>query len=49
MNTGIKYTSVGGKIQRVDFQSTEGVGSRFKVELPLACAKNGKLELNNAN
>jgi signal transduction histidine kinase len=34
---------------QVDFQSTEGVGSRFKVELPLACLKNGKLELNNAN
>jgi heavy metal sensor kinase len=34
---------------QVDFQSTEGVGSRFKVELPLARAKNGKLELNNAH
>jgi len=34
---------------QVDFQSTEGVGSRFKVELPLACTKNGKLELNNGN
>jgi heavy metal sensor kinase len=34
---------------QVDFQSTEGVGSRFKVELPLACTKNGKLELKNGN
>jgi heavy metal sensor kinase len=34
---------------QVDFQSTEGVGSRFKVELPLACAQNGKLELNDAH
>ncbi len=34
---------------QVSFQSTEGVGSRFKVELPLASAKNGKLEFNNAH
>jgi heavy metal sensor kinase len=39
-------TAHGGQ---VDFQSTEGVGSCFKVELPLAVAKNGKLELKNAN
>jgi heavy metal sensor kinase len=38
-------TAHGGQ---VDFQSTEGAGSRFKVELPLACAKNGKLEQQNA-
>jgi heavy metal sensor kinase len=34
---------------QVDFQSTENVGSRFKVELPLADAKNGRLETNHAN
>ncbi len=34
---------------RVDFQSTEGAGSRFIVELPLACSKSGKLDLNNAH
>jgi len=39
-------TAHGGQI---DFQSTEGTGSRFKVELPLACAKNGKLELNTTH
>jgi heavy metal sensor kinase len=36
----------GGKIE---FQSTEGAGSRFKMELPLAPARNGELEPNNAN
>jgi signal transduction histidine kinase len=34
---------------QVDFQSTEGVGSLFKVELPLASAKNGKLKVNNGH
>jgi heavy metal sensor kinase len=33
----------------VDFQSTEGKGSRFKVELPLSCADNSKQESNNGN
>ncbi|HZQ46470.1 MAG TPA: ATP-binding protein, partial [Verrucomicrobiae bacterium] len=34
---------------RVDFQSTEGAGSRFKVELPLAHLTNGKSEFKNGN
>ncbi len=39
-------TAHGGQ---VDFQSTENVGSRFKVELPLAHGKNGRSEANHAN
>ncbi len=34
---------------RVDFESTEGVGSRFRVELPLAPSTNGKLEIKHGN
>jgi heavy metal sensor kinase len=34
---------------RVDFQSTEGSGSRFQVELPLAPANPGKPEPKNGN
>ena len=34
---------------QVDFQSTEGKGSRFKVELPLPRAANGKGEPNNGH
>jgi heavy metal sensor kinase len=34
---------------RITFQSTEGAGSCFKVELPPACVKKSKPDLNNAN
>ncbi len=34
---------------QVDFQSTEGKGSRFKVELPLPHAANGKGDTNNGH
>jgi heavy metal sensor kinase len=34
---------------QVDFYSTEGRGSRFKVELPLAPPASGKLESKNGN
>ncbi len=33
----------------VDYQSAEGSGSRFKVELPLAQSNNGKPETKNGN
>ncbi len=34
---------------RVDFQSAEGAGSRFKVELPLSILNHGKSEPKNGN
>ncbi len=39
-------TAHGGQ---VDFQSTEGAGSRFKVELPLASPDKGKGEIKNGH